>query len=99
MTRLAVSPSGHTTDELSEPTLGQMVARECADSLVDDGLDDEETMFVRIPLGRLKLAAKAIAPCLRFRRPSNVDGRWDRWWDRLGDHTRTMTIDHGSSKP
>lgn len=99
VTRLAASPSGHTTDELSEPTLGQMLARECADCLVDDGLDDEETMLVRISLGRLKLAPKAIAPCLCFRRPTNVDRRWNRWLDRLGDHARTMAIDHGSSKP
>jgi len=76
-----------------------MVARECADCLVDDGLNDEEMMLVRVSLGRLKLAPQAIAPCLGFRRPSNVNGRWNCWLDRLGDHARTMTIDHGSSKP
>jgi hypothetical protein len=99
VTRLAVSPSGHTTNELSEPTPRQMVPRECRDGLVDDGLDDEETMLDRIPLGRLKLAPKAVSSGLRFARPSDVDGRWDRWLYRLGDHARTMTIDHGSSKP
>lgn len=88
----------NTTDELSEPTLGQMVTRECRDCLVDDSFDDEETMLVRIPLGRLKLAPKAVAPCLGFRRPSNVDGRRNRWLNRRGDHARTMTIDHGSSR-
>lgn len=88
----------NTTDELSEPTPRQMVPRECADGLVDDGLDDEETMLVRIPLGRLKLAPKAVAPCLRFTRPAHIDGGRNRWLDRSGDHARTMTIDHGSSR-
>ena len=68
----------HTTDELSEPTLGQMMARECRDRFVDDGVDDEETMFFRIPLGRLKLAPKAVTPCLGFGRPTHIDGRWHR---------------------
>ena len=75
-----------------------MMASERADSLVDDGLDDEETMFVRIPLGRLKLSAKAVAPCLGFRRPTDIDGGWDRRRDRLGDHNRTLTIGPALSK-
>src|SRR5690606_24348013 len=41
---LASSPSGHTTDELSQPTLGQMMTGECGDSLIDDGFNDQETM-------------------------------------------------------
>lgn len=88
----------NTTDELSEPTPRQMVPRECRDCLVDDGIDDEETMLVRIPLGRLKLTPEAVPPCLRLARPTHIDGRWNRWLDRLRDHARTMTIDHGSSK-
>ena len=51
----------NTPDELSETTLGQMVTRECRQGLVDDGLDDDETMFVSIPLRRFKLAPSAIA--------------------------------------
>ena len=58
------SPTFNTTDELSQPTLGEMVTGECRDRLVDDGFDDQETMFIRIPLGRLKLAPEAVTPCL-----------------------------------
>ena len=54
----------YTTDELSQPTLGQMMTGECRDSFIDDGFNDQETMFVRIPLGRFKLAPKAVSPCL-----------------------------------
>jgi len=43
-----------------------MVSRECRDCLVDDGLDDDETMFDRISLGCLKLTPEAVAPCLGF---------------------------------
>jgi hypothetical protein len=43
-----------------------MVSRERRNSFVDDGLDDDETMFVRIPLGCLKLTSEAVAPCLGF---------------------------------
>lgn len=75
-----------------------MVPRERTDSLVDDGLDDEETMVSRIPLCRLKLAPEAVSPCLGFTRPTNVDGRGHRRLDRLGDHAGTMTIDLSSSK-
>ena len=75
-----------------------MVPRERTDSLVDDGLDDEETMVSRIPLCRLKLAPEAVSPCLGFTRPANVDGRRHRRLDRRGDHDRTLTIDPGSSK-
>ena len=56
----------NTTDELSQPTLGQMVTGECRDRLVDNGFDDYETMFVRIPLGGLKLPPEAVTPCLGF---------------------------------
>ncbi|EKY26907.1 hypothetical protein HMPREF0185_02319, partial [Brevundimonas diminuta 470-4] len=75
-----------------------MMTGECRDCLIDDGFDDQETMFVRIPLGRFKLASKAVSPCLGFTGPTHIDSRWDRWLDRLGDHARTMTIGSGSSK-
>ena len=68
----------NTTDELSEPTPRQMVPRECRDCLVDDGFDDQEAMFVRIPLGRLKLAPEAVTPCLGFGRPTHINGGWHR---------------------
>ena len=98
MARLASSPSGHTTDELSQPTLGEMVARECRYRFVDDGFDDQETMLLRIPLSRFKLATEAVSPCLRLGTPPNINRGGHRWLDRLGDHAGTMTIDPGSSK-
>lgn len=55
-----------STNEPSQASLCQMVSGECRDCFVDDGLDDDEAMLDRIPLGCLKLTSKAVAPGLGF---------------------------------
>ena len=60
--------------------------------------DETRLQDLLVTLGRFKLAPEAVTPCLGLRRPTNVDGGWDRGLNRRGDHPRTMTIDLGSSK-